>query len=216
MDSLFAKFIIFVSMLLGIATGALYIQTDISEINLDFKTGDNYPAKYTYSVKNIGPERARFNISSDTPWIFVYKRYEPVRTIVELLPNETVHFEIEVRTEQAPDGVYNKTVIVNAANPLSSEFYETVELDINIRKNVDEVVISPGPTEEPTPTAIASPGVTVEPTPTVTTSPFSTVEPTPTSFISKTPTPTPMDEPSIGARRSIWYWFWDLVRGRLF
>ncbi len=203
-------------MLLGIATSSLYIGTDISEINLDFKTGDTYPIKYEYRVTNIGPERARFDISSDTPWIFVYKKYEPGRIVLEMLPNETVKWIIEVHAEQAPDGIHEKTVTIKAANPLSSENYETVELDVNINKNVDEAMVTPEVTGEPTPTAIASPGVTVELTPTVTTSPFSTVEPTPTSLISKTPTPTPMDEPSAKARRSIWYWFWDLVRGRLF
>ena len=201
MNSLFAKFIVFFSMLLGIATSSLYIGTDISEINLDFKTGDNYPIKYEYHVKNIGPEKARFDISSDAPWIFVYKKYEPVRIAVEMLPNEMVDFVIEVHAEQAPDGVHNKTVTVKATNPLSSENYETIELNININKNIDKTGTSLEATPTPTPTVIASPLSTVEPTP---------------MLISKTPTPTPMDEPSTGARRSIWYWFWDLVRGRLF
>jgi len=189
-------------MLLGLAVGTLYIGTDMTEMNIDFKTGDEYPIKFEYHVQNIGPERARFDISSDTPWIFVYKKYESPKIAVEMLPNETVKWIIEIRAEQAPDGVHKKTVTINAANPLSSENYETVELDININKNVDEPAESPEMTEEPTPTA--------------TIGPISTIEPTPTSFISKTPTPTPMDEPSTGARRSIWYWFWDLVRGRLF
>jgi hypothetical protein len=203
-------------MLLGIATSSLYIGTDISEINLDFKTGDTYPIKYEYRVTNIGSERARFDISSDTPWIFVYKEYEPALIVVELLPGEMVIFIIEVRAEQAPDGVHGKTVTVKAANPLSSENYETVELGINIRKNVDEARVTPELTEEPSPTTTVSPAETVEPTPTEQHLP--TVEPTPTSLISKTPTPTPipMDEPSAGDRRSIWSWFWNFVRGRLF
>jgi hypothetical protein len=141
MDSLFAKLIVSVSLLLGIATGALYIQADLDEINLDFKDGDSYPVIYEVNVENIGAERARFDILTDTPWIFVYKEYEPVRTSIQVPPGNVVMFIIEVHSEQAADGIHEKMVTIRAANPSDSSVYEEKEIPIVISKNI--VISSP-------------------------------------------------------------------------
>lgn len=136
MDSLFAKLIVSVSFLLGIATGSLYIHADLDEINLDFRDGDVSPVIYEVNVENIGPERVRFDILSDTPWIFVYKEYEPVRTSIQVPPGNVVKFIIETHPEQAADGVHEKTVTIRAANPSDSSVYEEKEIPIVIGKNV--------------------------------------------------------------------------------
>ncbi len=215
MDSLFAKLIVFVSLLLGIAMGNLYIGSSISSISLDYNEGDEYPVIYELDIENIGPERAKFDISSDTPWIFVYKEYEPVRTAVDMSPGNIVKFIVEIHPEQASDGVHEKSVTINARHPrVTTELYETRIFEVNINKNVAATTVSPEPTKEPSPTATVSPTGTIEPTPTE--QPLSTVITTPTYLINKTPTPTPVYRPSFEARRSIWSWFWSFIRERLF
>ena len=214
MDSLFAKLLVFLSLLLGIATGNLYIDSSVSSISLDYNEGDEYPVMYNLDIKNVGPGETRFDIESNTPWIFVYKDYEPARRSVRVPPGNTFSFTVEIHPEQALDGMHEKSVTVNARNPRTSELYETRIFEVNINKNVVAITASPEPTEEPTPTAAVSPTEIVEPTPTE--QPLSTIEPTPIPLISETLTPTPMDEPSTGARRSIWFWFWNFVKGKLF
>lgn len=203
MDSLFAKLIVFISLLLGFVTGSLYIDSSISSISLDYNEGDEYPVLYNLDIENIGPERAKFDISSDVSWIFVYKDYEPVRKSIDMSPGNVVRFIVEIHPEQAPDGVHEKSVTVIARHPLvTTELYETRVFEVNINKNVVAATVSPELIEDPAPTE----------------QPLSTIEPTPTLLISKTPTPTPTptDEPSAGARKSIWFWFWNFIRGKLF
>ena len=141
MGSLFAKLIVSVSLLLGIAAGNLYIDSSISSINLAYSDGDKYPVIYNLDIENIGPERARFDIESDTPWIFVYKDYELTRRSIQVSPGDTVRFIVEIHPEQAGDGIHNKEVIFRVFNPLDSSLYEERGIPVVINKNV--IISSP-------------------------------------------------------------------------
>jgi hypothetical protein len=211
MDSLFAKLIVALSFLLGIASGSLYVHTDTTELSLEYKDGGSYPIIQTLNVENIGPERARFTISSDTPWIFVYKEYETSRTSVEMSPGNIVNFIIEIHPEQAGDGSHSKEVKITAAHPISSEEYEVKAIAINIDKNVVET-ITPEVTVEPT----VTPGEDVDVSP----SPTAIIEISPTPAVTFTQTATPIPELDVkepeSKKRSIWLWFWSLIRGELF
>lgn len=201
MDSLFAKLIVFLSFILGVVTSGSYIDSSISSISLDFNSGDEYPVIYDLYIEHTGREVARFNIESDTPWIFVYKEQEPARKTVEMATGNIVVFKIEVHPEQAIDGSHEKKVTVTAANPATSEEYQTKIITINVNKNVPEATPTLEPTEEPTPT------VSVEP--------FSTVSPTPvlTKRLELTPTPSPETSQPAKTAKSLWLWFWNFVLG---
>lgn len=240
MESLFAKFVIFVSLLISSISGPSYIQSNFTDAVLDFKTGDSSPVTYIVNIGNIGPERAIFKISSDTSWVFVFRESQPNAISVEMGPGNFVNFIIEVYPNQAAeDGTYEVTVKLEAIHPTNGTLYDSKDINITVNKNV--VVEETQVPEEPTPTsgeALPTPTeepeliVTVKPTsvPTPVSTPTEliftstpTAEPTPAVLeegivpkrVSSSPTPTPVSEPVTEPRKSIFRSLFDFIK-RLF
>ncbi len=211
--NLFAEISVLFSFILGFVNGFNYIQVGPNSLSFDFKTGDNYPVVYHLNVKNIGPERARFDISSDTPWIFTYREGQPSAMSVDTTPGVAFNFVLEIRAEQAKDGVNESQVLINAVSLRDSSVVETKKISIVLNKNVTPSSVSspsPSPLATETPVYEATPIPTVQPSLTPIISPraggrSSTLTPSPTA-----PTPTPSSEPAV--RKSIFKPVWLFFR----
>lgn len=177
MDSIFAKFILFFASILTVLSGPNYIQLGADNLTFDFKTGENYPIYYFLNVQNVGPEKERFEIYSDQPWVSA-RREGTDYTFVELPPQAYINFVLEIHPERLADGVNQAKVNLKVLDIDSLASQEVVldkaEISIILNKNIS-------PTETPGP--ILSP--TVSPT----TSPISTLtlSPQPTRVPEATP-----------------------------
>ncbi len=169
-----------------------YVQLGTSSIIYDFKTGVSaYPIYYYLSTKNIGPQKARFDIISDSPWIFVYREGEPGATSFQLYHESTINFVMEIRAEQPKDGVNRALVTVNAVSNQDYTVIDTKKVEVILNKNIS----SPSPSPSASPIVSSSPSVSQSPTPTlsISISPSSTLPPT----TSIKPPPTTIFKPAI-------------------
>ena len=158
MDSIFAKFILLFASILSVVSAPNYLRLETDDLNFDFKTGGNYPIYYFLNVQNIGPGKERFEISSDEPWVSVYREGTNF-VFVELPPQAYVNFVLEIRPERLPDGA-NKTEVHLKVLDIESLVSQEVVLDeaevsIALNKNIVQT-LSPAPT----PTFVSEPART--------------------------------------------------------
>lgn len=154
MDSIFAKTILFFASILSIVSGSNYIQLGADNLTFDFKTGENFPIYYFLNVQNAGPEKERFEISSNQSWVSVYREGTNF-TFVELPPQAYINFVLEIRPERLADGVNEVKINLRVLDIESLASQELVldkaEVLITLNKNIV-------PTESPeTATQISSP-----------------------------------------------------------
>lgn len=189
MNSIFAKIALMFGLILGVAAGPNYIQIFGSDhLNFNFKTGDNFPIIYVLNVTNIGYERSRFDISSNVPWIFVYKENQPSAKSVEMSSGQNVNFVLEIRAEQAADGGNSAVVSVQAVNLSDFSVLERKDINIVLNKNI-VVAVSPQATPAASPVNTATPSLPPE---------TGTALPSPTvsKIASTTQTPKPVKTPA--------------------
>ncbi len=176
MDSIFAKLILLFASILGVFSGANYIQIGTDSLTFDFKTGENHPIYYLLNVQNIGPEKERFEISSNQSWVSVYREGTDY-TFVELPSQAYVNFVLTIRPERLPDGISEAKVFIKVLDIDSLVSQEMVldetEVSIVLNKNIIPTLMPTeisSPTESipaPTPSLVSSPAV--EPSQTQTT-----------------------------------------------
>lgn len=177
MDSFLAKILISLASILGVFVSGSYIQSGADNLSLDFKTGEQFPIFYSLNVRNIGPQGARFDISSDSPWLFVYREGQPGTNSLTLSDSAVVNFILEIHPERLADGIYESEVLIKAINLQNYEVLDSKTIGIVLNKNV-----------VPTPTLPTS-----SPTPEV------EITPTPTAAASPSPSPAPVQTPRITA-----------------
>lgn len=184
MDSLFAKIIFLSSFLLASITGPSYIKIDQNDLSFNFKTGEVFPIYYYLNTQNIGPKKARFEISSDSDWISGFREGTSF-TFVELPPQAYINFVLEIHPERLADGVNKAKVFIKVLDIDSLVSQELVldetKVSVTLNKN-----FTPTPKVSPEISPEISPALTASPQPTILFSPALT----PTPLI-KVPTPLP-------------------------
>ncbi len=168
MDSLFAKVIFLFSFLLASIISPDYIKVDQNDLIFNFKTGEIYPIYYYLNVQNIGPEKERFEISSNQSWVSVYREGTD-STFVELPSQAYINFVLGIRPERLADGVNKAKInlrVLDIDSLVSQELVlDQAEVSIVLNKNIvptesPEIIIqtlSPVPISTPTPTLTPQP-----------------------------------------------------------
>ncbi|MEK7659547.1 MAG: hypothetical protein AAB338_02775 [Patescibacteria group bacterium] len=160
MDSLFAKTIFLFSFLLASITGPGYIKIDQHDLSFNFKTGEIFPIYYYLNTQNIGPKKARLEISSDVSWLRVYRESTDYSFVEELSPQAAINFILEIHPERLPDGVNKAEALIKAID-IPSLAYGEVTLDekkisVALNKNF-ALTLSPTSISEPVQTPSLSP-----------------------------------------------------------
>ena len=157
--SFFAKLTLSFASILGLVSAPAYIQLNTASIVFDYKTGENRPLYYL-NVKNIGPQKERFDVSANVPWIFISREgYDSVASLY-LEKESAVNFTLDVRPEMVTDGSHSGQVTVQAVDVYDYSVIETKTVEVTFNKNFV-------PTPSATPTLSVSP--VVLPTPAETT-----------------------------------------------
>lgn len=201
MSPIFAKLTLFFASILGLVSVPAYIQLSATNIVFNYKTGENRPLYYL-NVKNIGPQKERFDVSSTVPWIFFSREGYDSVTSLNLEMESAVNFVLDIRPEMVTDGSHSGEIIVKAADIYDYSVIETKTVEITLNKNfvpttvpsetiVPTLSIIPSPPPSLVPTLSVSPIVSPTLTPTSSRLPlFSPKKPSP-SVISPTIFPTP-------------------------
>jgi len=196
MDFLFFKKISLLSLILSFIIGASYIQVGDSDLSFDYQDGDLIPIFYYLNIKNVGPQPARFDVSSTVPWIFVYREGLPGYTSLTLSESDVLNFVLEIHPEKAEEGSNLGQIIINAVNLSDYSIMETKKVNVVLNKNIQITTSSPAPTApEEELTKTASPSLPESPKP----KPFVEL-PMPEDIISPSPLPitqTPVISPAV-------------------
>lgn len=202
MDSIFAKLTLFFASILGLVSTPAYIQLNTASIVFTYKTGESRPLYYL-NVKNIGPQKERFDVSANVPWVFISREGYDSATSLNLEREGAVNFALDIRPEMVVDGSHSGEIIVKAVDVYDYSVLETKTVEVTLNKNFiptplatptlsvsSIVLLTPTPTS--TPTQLQSPIVT-EQAPKITpkTTPKVTIFPTPIIRITVSPTASP-------------------------
>lgn len=174
MDLLLTKIYLLFSLMLGVVISPSYIQVEAENLSFNFNTGGNYPIIKYLNVKNTGPQKARFDISSNVSWVDVFKEGDTGALSVELAEQVAVNFVLQINTQYVKDGVNNAEITLNAVDLTSQAqtILDTKKINVVLNKNV----ASPSPS--PSTSAVPSTTVLLTNTPVAT----STLTPTPTAI----------------------------------
>lgn len=210
MDSIFAKLIFFLASILGLVSVPAYIQLSTTNIVFNYKTGENRPLYYL-NVKNIGPQKERFDVSSNVPWIFFSREGYDSVTSLHLERESAVNFVLDIRPEMVPDGSHSGQIKVEAADVYDYSVIDTKTVKVTLNKNfvptavppetiVPTLSIAPSPSPSLAPTLLVSPIIispTLTPIPKSFRLPSSSPKKSPSSVISPTISPTPVVLPTL-------------------
>lgn len=111
------------------------------------------PVYRTVTVRNTGPERARFHVSGNLHWMSVGREDLPVATTVQIAPGEAVNFVIEVHPRLVPEEGANNVITVTVADPRDGTTLDAATVGIRVIKRRQPtpsvIVITPSPTPNP-------------------------------------------------------------------
>ncbi len=197
-DSIFAKTILLLASLLTVLTGTDYIKISSDSLTYDFKTNDRTPIYYFLNTENAGIKKVRFDVTSLSSWVSVYKEGDQAsaKTSLELAQYSPLNFVLEIHPERLPDGVNKAKVTVEAVDLQDYSTLELKEVIITVNKNFvppAPILVSPSP--EPTPEAGSL--ITVSPWPAASLSPALTPILTPLKAVSFSPKPVLTSSPSL-------------------
>ena len=189
------------SMILGLISGIVYppyIQLGAESLTFDYKTGDFRPA-YLLSVKNMGSQKARFDISSNVDWIFITQEGQDNVRSIQLDVQNTVNFVLDIRTDLVYDGQYSGELTVNAVENRDQSIIDTKKVSVTLNRN-----FVPAPTVTPALSAgempAETPVMTTTTTPSVSTVISSTASVSPAPIPPKTPAPSIRVSPSASVK----------------
>lgn len=196
-DSIFAKTILLLASLFTVLTGVDYVKISSDSLTYDFKTGDRTPIYYFLNTENTGIKKVRFDVTSLSNWVSVYKEGDQAsaKTSLELARYTPLNFVLEIHPERLQDGVNKAKVTVEAVDLQDFFTLELKEVSIIINKNLMPapkiIEVSPEPSPE------ASPLMTALSQPTISLSPTLTPIPAPLKTISSSPKPVLIGSPSL-------------------
>ncbi|MBI2003699.1 MAG: hypothetical protein HYS78_01845 [Parcubacteria group bacterium] len=201
-DSIFAKTILLLASLLTVLTGTDYIKISSDSLTYDFKTNDRTPIYYFLNTENAGIKKVRFDVTSLSNWVSVYKEGDQAsaKTSLELAQYSPLNFVLEIHPERLPDGVNKAKVTVEAVDLQDYSVLELKEVNIAVNKNFPPAADQPSagkvsPSSEPTPEAGSL--ITVSPWPAASLSPALTPILTPLKAVSFSPKPVLTSSPSL-------------------
>ncbi len=194
MDSILAKFILTIASIFAVLTGSNYIKVAENDLVFNFKTGGNFPIYYFLNVENVGPQKVRFDVSSNANWVFVYREGQSQPTdfvSLELPQNAPINFVLEIHPERLEDKTHNAEISIKAIQLQDYSVLDTKKISITLNKNIQ---ITPTPTLPP-----AEAEVSIQ---TPLTSPTITPALSPTPTLKLTPKPASPVSPKIEAPAS--------------
>ena len=208
MDSIFAKTILFLASLLTVLTGADYVNISSNSLTYDFKTGGQTPIYYYLNTENTGIKKVRFDVTSLSNWVSVYKEGDQAsaKTSLELAQYSPLNFVLEINPERLPDGVNKAKVTIDAVDLQDYSILESKEVNITVNKNfvstpeIIEVSLEPNleasPLTTPSATVFPQPVVSLTPVPVLTSilTPFKTISPSPKPVLTENPSPAPLSD----------------------
>lgn len=174
MDLLLAKISLLFSLVLSPFLGPSYIGLGTANLSFDFKTGDSAPV-YFLAVTNIGPQKARFDLTSDNDWVSIYREGLQGVTSIEISQVGAVNFILTLHPQGLADGSHQTKIRVKAVNPLGLEELDAKEVVITLNKNFIVVNQISSPTPLPTFSSSSTPAVSAV-TPTWVLSPTATAK----------------------------------------
>ena len=197
-DLLLAKISILFSLMLGVVIGPSYIQVETENLSFNFNTGENYPIIRYLNVKNIGTQKARFDISSNVSWADVFKEGDTGALSVELSEQAAVNFVLQINAQYAKDGVNNAEITLSAVSLTSQAqtVLDTKKIKVVLNKNVTSTIL---PTNTPVPalTPVSTPSSDSGQASSPQATPASTTRPVPTPSARYTPIRTAKPTPAV-------------------
>ncbi|OHB17873.1 MAG: hypothetical protein A2913_01180 [Parcubacteria group bacterium RIFCSPLOWO2_01_FULL_40_65] len=204
MDSIFAKTIFLFASLLTVLTGADYVKISSDSLTYDFRTGDHAPIYYFLNTENAGIKKVRFDVTSFSDWVSVYKEGDnaSAKTSLELAQYSPLNFILEVRPERLSDGVNKAKVTVEAVDLQDYSVLDLKEVIITVNKNLKEeaipfIIETPKQIISPTPAPI----LILTPTPFIPSFSLPKLSPVKTPFLPLSPSPAL--SPEIEISRSV-------------
>lgn len=187
------------SLIVGVISGAnypTYLQLGAENMTFNYQ-GSSLNRPYDLlSVKNIGSQKVRIDVSSDVGWIFITREgYDNVHNI-ELDIQNTVSFALDIRTDLVNDGQHTGKIKVDAVYLQDKSILETKNVDIILNKNFIPT-LTPGSTVELSPSV---PPLTTAPLPSELSVPALTPTPLNTRIITSPITKTPSLTPAISVK----------------
>lgn len=152
MDSIFIKTILLIGSIFTVLTGAGYVKISTDSLTYDFKTDDHAPIYYFLNTENVGIKKVRFDVTSQSDWVSVYKEGDQAatKTSLELAQYTPLNFVLEIHPERLPDGVNTAKVLVEAVDLQDFSIIESKEINITVNKNLNlspEIRLQASPAE---------------------------------------------------------------------
>ncbi|MBI4119845.1 MAG: hypothetical protein HY454_00045 [Parcubacteria group bacterium] len=157
MNSIFAKLVLSFALILGLVSAPTYIQLNTASIVFNYKTGENRPLYYL-NVKNIGPQKERFDVLANVPWIFISREGYDSVTSLHIEREGAVNFTLDIRPEIVADGSHSGQVTVQAVDVYDYSIIEIKTVEVTFNKNfVPTTLPSPSLTQTLSASPVVSP-----------------------------------------------------------
>ncbi len=186
MDSILSKLGMFFATILAVVSSSSYIYLEKTTVDLSWKTGDSLTISTKVALKNVGSQKARFDVSSSQTWANVYREDQYNDRSFDIFAGGAINLIIEIQPQELTDGPHQAAITVTAVNDLDNTVHETQTLFVNVNKNYTA------------PSTVPTSSVTVSVTP----SGSNTATPTPSVAVTATPAQTPSKTPTAPPRAS--------------
>lgn len=145
MSAFIAKITFVLAYILSALTGFDYIGIPTHDLLFDYKNGQSPSIVHYLALKNVGPQKARFDFSSDMVWIKVAWEGHDINRFPEIEVQRSVNLLIEIDPRRLEDGLHQGKVKIMAAKVSGSDIYDSEEINVVLKKNY-----TPTPTPEAT------------------------------------------------------------------
>ena len=211
MNAFLAKLSFAVSYILASLMGFDYIGLPTTDLTFNYQTNQSPAIVYNLTLKNVGPQRAKFEISSDSLWLKASREgYDPNHK-PEVEANGAINIFIEIDPRQLSDGTHKAKIKIVATKPLytDSEIDDTEFVTVIVNKNLKSTPeLSKSPEMSPATSIKESPKQSILTTPVISASPANIKKTKiPSEFLSPKATPEISPTP-----RTFWELIIDLFR----